>query len=178
MSLRSGGPKIKHPTLTQEYLKSVVSYDPETGIFTRLVATSSATKVGAILGTQKSDGYLIGYVNSKLYRMHRLAWYYMTGYWPMVLIDHINGVKNDNRWCNLREATKIQNAYNLKMHKSNTTGFKGVVMIHATKWKAQIREAGTVNHIGYFDSAIEAAKAYQKEAERLHGDFYYQGAIT
>jgi hypothetical protein len=61
-----------------------------------------------------------------LYREHRLAWLYMTGEWPTHEIDHINGDRVDNRFCNLREATASENRWNSRKRVNNTSGYKGV----------------------------------------------------
>ena len=98
--------------ITQEYLKSILSYDPETGLFTWLVQKGARALVGSIAGTIRNNGYLKINIDKQLYYAHRLAHLYMTGEWPKNHIDHINGIKNDNHWCNLREATYSQNNKN------------------------------------------------------------------
>ena len=89
--------------LTQSELKSLLHYDPETGLFTWIAPLSNRVQVGDVCSTVAPIGYiLIGVRGQKLYA-HRLAWLYMTGEWPENQIDHINCVKTDNRWANLRE---------------------------------------------------------------------------
>jgi hypothetical protein len=80
-------------------------------------------------------------------------------------VDHINGDKADNRWCNLRAATSSQNARNRRV--ANRTGFKGV-----TPWQGRYRAQINRKHIGMFDTAEEAGRAYDVEARKQHGEFY------
>lgn len=98
--------------LTQEYLKSILFYDPETGLFVWLKSLSNRAKIGTPAGTLRSNGYLKTNIDGQLYYNHRLAWLYMTGEWPAYNIDHINGIKDNNEWKNLREATHSQNNKN------------------------------------------------------------------
>lgn len=98
--------------LSQEYLKSILHYDPETGILSWKV-DRRRVKIGQIAG-YLCLGYVAIGIDGKLYKGHRLAWLYMTGEWPKDEIDHINRTKHDNRWVNLREATKEQNCDNRK----------------------------------------------------------------
>ena len=91
-------------TLTAARLRELLQYDPETGVFTRLVKTSNGIKVGDVAGTADARGYILIRVDGWLHLAHRLAWLHMTCEWPKGMIDHINGVRDDNRWSNLRRA--------------------------------------------------------------------------
>ena len=99
---------MEHP-LTHERLKELFSYNPNTGLFTRLVATANRTYVGEIAGYQNTIGYTILRVDYKIYYAHRLAWFYMTGEWPSKHIDHIDGKKSNNCFANLRNASQAEN---------------------------------------------------------------------
>lgn len=99
-------------------------------------------------------------------RMHRVIMEAKTG----TMIDHINGNGLDNRRDNLRLATTSQNTQNKKIGANNTSGYKGVDH-RSRKWRARIWLHGQEYHLGYFDSDIAAAHAYNKAAERLHGEF-------
>lgn len=156
--------------ITQSRLKELLDYDPETGVFQRKVATSN-TKAGEIAGCKKRV-YVIISVDNKLYRAHRLAWLWMTGLWPEQFLDHINMDKHDNRWINLRAATKSQNMANRGPQRNNTSGFKGVVYYKQYKnWVSNIWKEGKLHHIGYFNTAQEAHAAYSAAAIRLFGEF-------
>ena len=101
--------------LTAEYLRWNLRYDPETGQFTRLRHRYGRTTDGAKLGSPKAPGgYLRIGICDKLYLAHRLAYLYMTGEWPPEEVDHVNMVRGDNRWANLRAASRRMNLANRK----------------------------------------------------------------
>src|SRR5690606_34614864 len=98
--------------LTQQRLKELLYYDPETGIFTRLVGRSGPrARAGDVAGSDNGKGYIRIYVDGRPYKAHRLAWFYMHGEWPEE-IDHRNGERADNRLSNLRPVTRQQNNLN------------------------------------------------------------------
>lgn len=156
--------------ITQEELKSQLHYCPDTGIFTRLVANSRRVKVGDIAGCLNDRGYIAIKVDSKLYKAHRLAWLYITGNWPENYIDHINGVKNDNRIGNLRDVTSSENNQNQrKSCANNKSGLLGVSWYKAmNKWNAQIELDGKRTHLGYFTDKHEAHNAYLTKKREIH----------
>ena len=156
--------------LTQEQLKQKLSYDPETGDFTWLVGTKM---IGKKAGSIDSKGYCRIQINGKFCKSHRLAWLYVYGEFPSADIDHVNGVRNDNRIKNLRDCSRIENMWNVGIIPSNTSGFKGVVWRERdSKWQAQIKIEGKSKHIGYFATAELASAAYKTKARELHGEFY------
>jgi len=158
--------------ITVERLREVLAYDPETGIFTRKVSTNSRVKIGDVATHMGPFGYLYIQVDGGRYFAHRVAWFYQTGSWPAEMIDHINGVKSDNRFANLREATRSQNMQNRRTYKSNACGLKGVGWnIRRNRWQAKISVNGTRMFLGYFDTPEEAHAAYVAAAERHHGEF-------
>lgn len=163
-------------TLTAELLRSIVYYDPETGVFTWIARTGTgldgwnARWPGTPAGAVGFDGYVRISVNQRLYLAHRLAWLYMTGVWPAKQLDHRNLIKTDNRFVNLREATHADNQRHRKMHRDNTAGYKGV-SFNAGRWRARIWHDGREIALGRFDTPEEAAAAYAAAAVRLHGDF-------
>jgi hypothetical protein len=119
-------------------LKQLLEYNPETGLFIWKVATAHRTLVGTIAGSVNCSGYVRLQIAGKLYQAHRLAWLYMTGSLPKEHIDHVNGIKQDNRWCNLREASNGQNQQNQKLQKNNTVGVKGLTYREASGNRAAI----------------------------------------
>jgi hypothetical protein len=160
--------------LTQEKIKELLDYNPETGIFIWKSKTSkySPIKVGSIAGYLKSSGYRIIEIYNKAFREHRLAWLYVYGVFPSDQIDHINGIRDDNRISNLREATNKENSFNKKPSKNNTSGYKGVSWNKKNnKWVSQIRVDKKSIYLGLYDSLEDAAIAYQAAAIRYHGDF-------
>ena len=110
-------------------LRRLLSYDPKTGDFRWRVSRGGGVRAGDLAGTLHSGGYWQIYVNNRLYLAHRLAWLYVYGKWPDKGIDHKNGIRTDNRICNLREATASQNGANKGRLTRNTSGFKGVSWI-------------------------------------------------
>ena len=150
--------------ITQEYLKSILKYNKETGIFTWL------KRNGNIAGTlNKISGYIIISINNKNYRAHRLAWLYMTGNFPVNQMDHINRIRNDNRFENLREATNQENDFNKGEYKNNTSGYKGVFLNkEKNKWQAQIGINGKNINLGYFTNPEDASAAYETAKAKYH----------
>lgn len=108
-------------TLTQSQLKAVINYNPESGEFIWINPIANRLKVGDIAGSINKHGYRYIYFNRKYHRACRLAWFYMTGEWPENHIDHINRIRDDDRFCNLREATKIENGQNRILNKNGTS---------------------------------------------------------
>lgn len=146
-------------------------YDPETGIFYRLTKRGSK-KVGDIAGRPHNMGYVTICFDGQNCLAHRLAWLYMTGEWPTGEIDHWDLCRNNNRWANLRDATRTQNARNRVKYKNNTTGFKGVSYNkHAKKFNAFITVDLKRHYLGCFDSAEQAYAAYCEAAIIHHGSF-------
>ena len=161
--------------ITVAQLRAILHYDPVTGNFTRLIKNNhdrKAGNIGDIIGTKKSSGYLFADVLGCRYRVHRLAWLYMTGIFPDGQIDHINGIRSDNRWINLRLADNQQNQANSKRKKNNTSGYKGVFWSsQLQKWAAKINPDRKQVHLGYFDDPTEAHAAYANAAKRFFGQF-------
>jgi hypothetical protein len=156
--------------ITQEYLKSILSYDPETGLFLWKISRSNRVKIGSEPGCTTNTGYICIKLDSKKYQAHRLAWLYVYGYMPKNDVDHINGNRIDNRIINLREATRSENIQNLKKCNSNNkTGLLGSCFNKSVnKFQAQIVINYKRIHLGYFNTAIEAHEAYIKAKRELH----------
>ena len=161
--------------ITQERLKEIIDYDPDTGEFIWKArgqyATVDARWAGRAATCKRNDGYILVRADGRLYRAHRLAWLYMTGQWPS-LIDHINGIRDDNRWVNLRQATYAQNSANSKTPTHNTTGTKGVHYYKSRgKWTAHITVARKTKCLGYFDTFEEAKEVREKAFAETFGEF-------
>lgn len=153
--------------LTQKTLKELLQYYPNTGVFIRKKNTHHNAKEGDKAGTLTSEGYIKIRLNSRRYSAHRLAFLYMEGQLPETLVDHINGVKSDNRWGNLRKVSSLENNRNLSKRKDNSTGVTGVVYHRRDKrWVAQIGVDGVNKYLGAFktrEEAIEARKASETQ---------------
>jgi hypothetical protein len=155
--------------LSQERLRELFDYNPETGDFIRR-SGRSGVKAGAKVGYLHPFGYWYIRVDGKKYRAHRLAWLYITGAWPSGDIDHRNGIRSDNRFCNLREATREENAWNSKPKRRD--GLRGSYLPKRYKrWAAQIMKNGKSHRLGLFSTEMEAHKAYVAAATQLFGEF-------
>jgi len=160
-------------TIAQGRLKELLHYNPETGVFTRLVDTGPNAKAGDVVGSKNNNGYLRVVLDGKLYALHRLAVVYMTGKMPEGDVDHANGDKADNRWSNLRPCSRAQNMANSKRQVNNKSGFKGVCYDARgqKKWRAQISVANKKVYLGSFDTAQDAHLAYIAAANKFHGEY-------
>ena len=149
--------------LTAEYLRSILHYDPATGIFTWKISNSNRVKVGDAAGSLGGGGYLRIRVCSRSYPAHRLAWLYVYGIWPEGQIDHINRIRTDNRISNLRDVSHKQNGQNRSKDSRNTSGHPGVYWCRQkSKWQARIMHNQKLIHLGLFadiEDAIAARKA-------------------
>ena len=142
-------------------LKTLFSYDPNTGAIQWIAKGKGMIKKKAA-GTLLHSGYLGICIGPKRWQAHRIAWALHHGAWPKDQIDHINGIKTDNRICNLREATNSQNGKNLGLSKANKSGVKGVSFENYTqRWKASIKVENKTISLGRFNSIEDAAKARQ-----------------
>lgn len=160
--------------ITQNFLKSVLSYDEYTGEF-RWLDNRNSDKKGRVAGTINSDGYSMIGLCRKQYGAHRLAWLYMTGCWPTEQIDHKDLNPLNNRIDNLRWASHGQN-------RANSVGWSkcGVKGVHRyrNRWVAQIHFDKKKIHLGVFDTKEEAGAAYAREAALRHGEFARAGKTT
>lgn len=159
--------------LTADQVRSLLSYDPETGLLTWMVNRRGRYgRVGEKAGTINSNGSLSIGINGKMYYAHRLAWLIMTGEWPPEQIDHKRLDPQDNRWESIRSATHSDNLFNQRVSKANKCGIKGVhKRTDCNRWTAFIAKNRKTYYLGLFKTAEEAAAAYQEAATRLHGDF-------
>lgn len=179
--------------LTAEQLRSILHYDPDTGLF-RWSEGIDHWRAGMLAGTKMrtratgNDYVVIGIgttsrgiydreyiaigVQKRVYRAHRLAWLYVYGEWPDRQVDHINGDSLDNRIVNIRLATNYQNCLNRGLRRNNTSGVKGVSWSkRAQKWLAHITVNRKIMHLGLFDTIEEATAIRVEAANRLHGTF-------
>lgn len=157
--------------LTQAKLKELLSYDPETGVWLWRVNKAARVKVGDPAGGIDDHGYLKLFINGRKYRAHRLAFVYILGRWPTGMVDHKDMDRSNNRWANLREATRSQNLFNAPHKKNNKCGFKGVHQRRKGGFLASIQKDGKKIHIGIFTTPEEAHAAYRAKAAELHGEF-------
>ncbi len=163
--------------ITPTLVRRLFDYEPHTGTLRRKTNFgNNRLKSGMVVGCQRRNGYVYVKIQRLAYPVHRLAWVHYYGVWPDRFIDHINGVRDDNRIANLREANDQQNAFNQRRHKRNSCGFKGVVFkARIKKWVANIRINGTQTHLGCFTSPEAAHAAYVAAARAHYGEFANDG---
>jgi hypothetical protein len=157
-------------TLTAERLRCLLRYDAKQGRMFRRVATGSQP-AGSEAGSPNKAGYIYVSLGGRTYRRGRLAWLYSKGVWPLQA-DHKNGVKDDDRLSNLREASQAQNNQNVRGH--SLCGVKGVSFNRRRKtkpWDARIYANDRDNFLGCFATKAEAAAAYEAAAEKAFGKF-------
>jgi len=157
--------------LLQENLKHLFNYDEQSGFFTWKSKPSKKIVIGDLAGCLSKNGYLLIGFNKKRYYAHRLVWLYCYGKFPKGVIDHINGIKTDNRLCNLREVTKTQNGQNRKKAPktnkfSNDLGISWMVSLK--KWRSRITVNGKQIHLGIFDNKENALSAYLQAKAKYH----------
>ncbi len=160
-----------HHELSAERLRELLSYDAETGAFAWRIGRGGLAKSGARAGAIESGGYVQIQVEGRLRMAHRLAWLYVHGRWPTFEIDHMNGVRDDNRLSNLREATRAENQQNERRARSSNkaSGLLGVTWCErASRWRAKIMLGGKNKHLGLFDTAEAAHNAYLAAKAEIH----------
>jgi hypothetical protein len=167
---------------SRDLVQQLLRYDAATGEFTWLPrpremfasnvahAAWNGRYAGKTAGSVKPDGRIDIAIGHRLYKAHRLVWLYMHGEPVPDVVDHVDHNKLNNRFSNLRAATKSENGANMRMRDSNRTGVKGVG-IWRGYYRARIMIAGKDISLGYFKTLEEAAKARFEAASRLHGTF-------
>lgn len=156
--------------LSTDVARSLLSYCQETGVVRWKVTRCGRAKQGEVAGGLTSEGYLSISVLGIRYALHRVIWLMQTGDYPKGVVDHRNGMKSDNRWCNLRDSSLSENAQNLlRARRDNKSS--GVLGVTATArgrpWQATIRIDGRSKSLGRFDT-IEAAHNAYLAAKRIH----------
>lgn len=160
-------------------LKELVHYDPDTGVFLWREDKTNGIKAGDEAGGYTGRGYRTIRIDRELCFSHRLAFLYMTGELPTDGVDHINGVKDDNRWENLRHACQKVNNKNTKQRKDNKSGVTGVHWHKRDEvWTASIGvgTGGHVRHLGSFKDLDEAV-ATRQAAEKKFGYHTNHGRV-
>lgn len=157
-----------NPPKEIELLREALQYDADTGEFKWRIRGGGTAQPGARAGSTSAKGYVKIQWKERAVKARRLAWWMHYGVWPSACIDHINGVRDDNRIANLRLATKAQNAQNIRLpRKDNKCGYLGVYA-RGGRWRAEIQAEGRTVYLGVFDTPQEAHDAYLQAKQRCH----------
>lgn len=153
--------------MTADQVRAHLRYDPDTG---HLIWQPGRKRPGQVAGTDKGSGYIMIRVEGRALLAHRLAWLLSTGTWPTGEIDHLNGVKTDNRIANLRDVPRQRNSENTrKARASGATGFLGVSWDNQKKkFQSGIVVNGKRKNLGRFSTAEEAHAAYVAAKRQMH----------
>lgn len=172
------------------WIRKLLRYEPDTGKLYWLprtpemfVATRNTAEQNCLAWNTRragkeaftavtARGVRHGQVMGKMVKAHRAAWVLMNGHWPKEEIDHIDCDPGNNRWDNLRQASRRENGLNKRVRADSTSGVKGVRWKpEKRKWQARIRLGGVDHHLGYFDCVEDASSAYAVASEKMHGAF-------
>lgn len=155
---------------SQERLKELFNYNPDTGLFTRLKRVSNSL-VGSICSSKNSQGYVLIRVDGVKFKAHRLAFIYMDGAAPEV-VDHVNRNKSDNRWINLRGCSKQENCWNRSLNRNNSTTRRNVYWSAPhKKWRVLLKKDRKPIHIGVFQDLELAELVAQMAREKYFKEF-------
>lgn len=164
-----------HRNLTVARLRFVLKYDPPSGQFVWLKSTGSRAVIGRVAGSVGKNGHRYISVDGEKYLASRLAWLWMNGEWPAAEIDHEDLDASNDRWSNLRPASRSQNEANKPLLRNNTSGSKGIYINRTSKsnpYVAFIKHNGVRSHVGCFPTLEAAAAARDAVAAKLFGRFY------
>lgn len=159
--------------LSSDLIREMMDYDPLAGEFRWKVSRGRHARIGRVAGHfDTSDGYIKIGINGTRYGAHRLAWLYATGQWPKHEIDHINGVRDDNRIVNLREADDGQQARNAARRKDNVSGKRGVCFDDKSgKYLSYIDFNGERTILGKCDTLAEAITLRLAAETKYYGEY-------
>jgi hypothetical protein len=149
-------------------LREAMAYDHDTGSLTWIVNASTSAKAGTNVGATCNKGYIVTKFKGVQLKAHRVAFALFHGRWPDQFLDHVNGVRSDNRICNLREASFEVNRQNTRHAQRNSqTGVLGV-RVRRGRFVAQLQVQGRTLHLGTFDDAHAAHAAYVAAKRKHH----------
>lgn len=161
--------RITKDMVTVDFLRVRFNYDPDTGVVSysgreraRLPPSQQSRRAGKPVGWKDSKGHMMVKIGKTDYMLHRVVWAMQTGSWPVCSIDHINGVRDDNRWENLREASHVINMQNRSGAATGSESKELGVSRSATpgKWMANIKAGGVPMRLGTYKSETQAFSAY------------------
>ena len=156
-------------------MERYLSYNPETGLFMRIKSGGGRyAKEGDVAGGKDKDGYIVRGFKGKKYKAYRLAFWFVD---KIIVprdreIDHINMVVDDNRFCNLRIATKSENCWNRVAYNNNTSGYRGVYFNKRLgMWSGDVKFNGERIFLGYSHNKEDIREKYKQVSSSLRGEF-------
>ena len=171
-------PMPKRPSdRTLDYLSRAFSYNPETGALTWAIPHGCGNREPANkpVTTLSPYGYLVvrcGPTSERrLFFAHHICWFLQTGEWPPLEIDHADLEKTNNRWTNLRLATRQQNMANRNALRVSKSGIRGVQLLPSGRWRAFIKLESGTTHLGVYDTPELASAAYLDASQKRYGPF-------
>lgn len=167
--------KSKEACVSREFLLKYFIYQPSNGRFRWRVSRSRQSKRLGDAGKVSSWGYRELKVEGNVFYVHRLAFFWLHGFWPEQ-VDHKNNIKSDNSASNLRAASQSQNQHNTSLRATNTSGIKGVCWDKRKGlWYSRIGVNGKVISLGYFPDKSSAACAVFSARNEYHGIYCNHG---
>lgn len=147
-------------------MKEYIKYNSETGLFYWLKTKSRSIKINDEAGTKHHSGYIYIQFNKKQYAAHRLAWAFHNDKDIINEIDHINGIKSDNRIINLRHVSHRRNSQNQKRHRDGKL-FGATYSKFHKKWMSRIRIGKKTKYLGSYNTELEAHNRYIQELNKI-----------
>lgn len=160
----------KESKLTADRLRSLVLYDPETGIFRWRVGRRRVA-VGEIAGSVRADGRRLIRIDYERYLASRLAWMYIYGEWPSDLIDHVDRNYSNDAISNLRQATEQQNRWNAGVRRQNKLGLRNITK-HKKRFMVRFFKGRTIIYRESFPSLEEAILERDRRSRVIYGAFH------
>jgi hypothetical protein len=154
-----------------DFVKHYLDYNADIGVLIWKRARSNRAPAGSKAGCLNTTGYLVAQIDGQLMYCHHLAWVLHYNEWPSKEVDHVNGVRNDNRIVNLRLASSNQNKFNMRLNVRNTSGVKGVSWDDVRKKWAVSVKAGTKRYRRRFVDLELAEFVAQEVRLKLHEEF-------
>jgi len=158
-------------------LRNAFDYDPKTGFLSWKETVNSRALKGSRAGTVRPDGRRQVKFGGVVYLEHRLIWFLVKGYWPYPEVDHRNRKHDDNRWHNLRIATRRENTANHGGKAVKLSGLPVGVYRHRNKFRACVNKQGRQRFLGSFDTVAEALDARRVASLEVSGDFSTEAHI-
>lgn len=150
-------PRPRERDISAQRLRELFLYEDDSGILRHRTNKKGRAIEGSVAGHIRKNGYVMVKADSGIFRAHRVIWAIVYGEWPKMWLDHINGIRSDNRISNLREVSPSENNHNFPVHRSGR--LVGAIP-RGSRWLSQRTINGRSVVLGYFNTADEAHQAY------------------